>query len=368
MAVRTPLSLTLLAVLFNVFASPRTNARKLPESSGAPYANTAEGLKLLLNDMRTAAKSGDETSLASFIKNTEIPDCGAWLHKMYATDKADSGMALCEGESRDPRERDLTQMFRRIGKVDGEFVTRKVNDNPEPGHGLEWGMLQAIRQPLDIYWAGWLASTEPNESGADPVGYFMFIDGGFRWDSTITSLRLSKINPVIDQPPAKPSNQNSVKQFVRGTTYQNDTSNFSLTVPSGWLANDQLANQIPGFVGAVLAPGLSPGIMVQRLYPPGVVEGARILQSLYQNGFKSFKKLDEGELKIDGKECYFFSFSAVVSVGTQPKIDIPTDFLVTLIPDGQSVLALVGQAPESDFAKSKPIIKSVENSFKSDRQ
>jgi TonB family protein len=156
------------------------------------YANTTEGFKQLLLDMRAAAKDGNQDKLATFIKDTEVPNCDAWLHKMYDSDKADSWMGLCETKFRDPRERDLKKLLGRIAKQDGRFVTRKVNDNPEPGKGLEWGWLQAIKQPLHIYWASWLPSSEPKESDADPVGYFMFIDGAFRWESTIQSFKPSQ--------------------------------------------------------------------------------------------------------------------------------------------------------------------------------
>src|ERR1700690_2617714 len=74
-----------------------------PTASTGTYANTAEGLKQLLLDMRTAAKGGNEDRLVAFVKDTEIPNCDAWLHRMYDSDKADSWMGLCEAKFRDPR-------------------------------------------------------------------------------------------------------------------------------------------------------------------------------------------------------------------------------------------------------------------------
>ena len=156
------------------------------------YPNTTEGLRQLLQDMRTAA-NGNENKLATFVKNMEIPNCAAWLHKMYESDKADSWMGLCDAKVRDPKEREMTQLFVRLAKQDGKILTRKVNDNPQSGRGLEWGWLQAIKQPLDIYWASWLPANEPDESEADPIGYFMFIDGAFRWECTIQSYKRSQI-------------------------------------------------------------------------------------------------------------------------------------------------------------------------------
>ncbi len=169
--------------LLVVLSALPTAIRSQGQSVSAPatastgtYANTTEGLKQLLLDMRTAAKEGNDDKLAAFVKDMEIPNCDAWLHRMYDSDKADSWMGLCEAKSRDPRERDMRDLFGHIAKQDGKITTRKVNDNPQPGKGLEWGWLQAIKQPLDIYWASWLPASEPRSLEADPIGYFMFID------------------------------------------------------------------------------------------------------------------------------------------------------------------------------------------------
>jgi TonB family protein len=184
--------LVVLAVFPTAVCSQEQNISAHAAATAIPYANTTEGLKQLLLDMRTAAKEGNEDKLATFVKNMEIPNCDAWLHKMYDSDKADSWMGLCEAKFRDPREREMTELFGHIAKQDGKITTRKVNDNPQPGKGLEWGWLQAIKQPLDIYWASWLPTSEPKESEADAIGYFMFIDGAFRWESSIQSFKPSQ--------------------------------------------------------------------------------------------------------------------------------------------------------------------------------
>ena len=192
--------LTRIFVLSALVLSARSAVRSQEQTASSPavaiatstYSNTIEGLQQLLQDIRTAAKNGDDGKVAAYVRDMEIPNCGSWLHKMYDSDKADSWMGLCEAKSRDPRERDIRELFARIAKQDGKFIARKVNDNPRPGKGLEWGWLQSIKQPLDIYWASWLPTAEPKESEADPVGYFMFIDGAFRWESTIQSFKPSE--------------------------------------------------------------------------------------------------------------------------------------------------------------------------------
>ena len=103
------------------------------------YANTSQGLKQFLEDIRTAAKRGDGDKVDAFVKGMEIPDCDAWLHKMYDSDKADSWMGLCEAKVLGPKENSMRELFAHIAEEDGEITTRKVNDNPQPGKGLEWG-------------------------------------------------------------------------------------------------------------------------------------------------------------------------------------------------------------------------------------
>jgi TonB family protein len=153
------------------------------------HSNNIAGLQHLLEELRTATRNGDEQKVAAFLKDTEIPNCDAWLHKMYDSDKADSWMGLCDANILGSREKSMQELFARFAKEDGEIAVRKVNDNPEAGHGLEWGWLQAIKQPLDIYFASWMPLDVPRDSRGEPIGYFMFIDGGFRWESGINVVR-----------------------------------------------------------------------------------------------------------------------------------------------------------------------------------
>lgn len=135
--------------------------------------------------MRAAAKGGDQTKLAAFLKGMEIPDCDAWLHKMYESDKADSWMSLCDPKVLASSEESMRQVFIEHANTDEEIFTRKVSDDPEPGKGLEWGWLQAIKQPLDIYFASWKKPGELKDARGETIGYFVFVDGAFRWESTI---------------------------------------------------------------------------------------------------------------------------------------------------------------------------------------
>jgi len=62
-----------------------------------------------------------------------------------------------------------------------------VNDNPQGGEGgLESGMVHGGKEPLEVYFASWKSPNQSKEAKGEPIGYFYFLDGGFRWDSLIS--------------------------------------------------------------------------------------------------------------------------------------------------------------------------------------
>jgi Gram-negative bacterial TonB protein C-terminal len=188
-----PIFVTFLAVATVLRAQEKTvsSPTATPDSSEQP--NTAAGLRQLLGAMLEAAKSDDLPKLAALVKNTEVPDCAAWLHSMFRSDHADSWMGLCDQKFRGPDEKSFMEHLVELARQDGQFLIRSVNHDPEPGKGMEWGMLQSLQKPLDIYFAGWKTLENPE---GELIGYFMFMDGGFRWDSRypFVKIRIANLN------------------------------------------------------------------------------------------------------------------------------------------------------------------------------
>src|SRR6267378_283741 len=91
------------------------------------YSNTGDGLRQLLQDMRTAARNQDNAKLSA--------------------QKLDAAM-----------------------------------------------MYDTLRVPLDLYLADWKKSNGPNGQKPDHIGYFMFVDGKFRWNSAVEFFRVQKSN------------------------------------------------------------------------------------------------------------------------------------------------------------------------------
>jgi len=128
------------------FAKPGTyqsdpgtlNGSQTQATGSAQYPNTPDGLREFLSELRAAAKSGDQVKIDSMIKQTEIPEYRNW----------------------------------------------------------EWGMIHNSRTPLDIYHAAW----KPSAGAAEEwIGYFIYIGGMFRLESTVRWVPVVRVSPASDR-------------------------------------------------------------------------------------------------------------------------------------------------------------------------
>lgn len=153
------------------------------------YENSAAGLLLRLQDALAAAKNHDRSRLEFLVRQMEIPNSAAWFTKSYGRAKGE-GWAESYRRELANRERDLEVVFLEYGMEAGEFATHQVNNAPEPG--MEAGMIAELQQPTDIFYAGWRKRESAPTSKDEPIGYFVFLEGRFRWDSTIVLLKIQQ--------------------------------------------------------------------------------------------------------------------------------------------------------------------------------
>jgi TonB family protein len=185
-----------LIVLVTVFLP--TKALYLQAQANSPYTDTTADFQRFLQDILDATKKGDKQRVASLLKSSEVPNCDAWLHQMYKTDSAGSWMSLCESKTRRSQEKSMKELFAGFAKEGGEFSTRKVNDNPRGGDGgLESGMVHGGNEPLEVYFASWRSPNQSKEAKGEPIGYFYFLDGGFRWNSLVSFPKIKIGNAKI---------------------------------------------------------------------------------------------------------------------------------------------------------------------------
>lgn len=185
-----------LIVLLAVFLP--TNALYLQAQANSPYTDTTADFQRFLQDILDSTKKGDKQRVVSLLKSTEVPNCDAWLHQMYKSDSADSWMSLCDSKTLRSQEKSMEELFAGFAKEGGEFSTRKVNDNPQGGEGgLESGMVRGGKEPLEVCFASWKSPNQSKEAKGEPIGYFYFLDGGFRWDSLISFPKIKISNAKI---------------------------------------------------------------------------------------------------------------------------------------------------------------------------
>jgi TonB family protein len=168
---------------------PAQQARELETPPASPvdsYPNSDVGLSDLLNDILTAARSGDRAALKSQIEDTKIPDYQNWFVRVYG-EKRGHSIADFYGEWWERREQVFMELFLHLAHQEGRIVVQPFNFNeihPSP------------QLSFDAYLADW---EEPGATNANMVGqigyFFIFVDGRFRWDCI-----LQRHSDVVEHP------------------------------------------------------------------------------------------------------------------------------------------------------------------------
>ena len=161
------------------------------------YSNTTNGLTLFLEELLLATRNGDQERVRALIKQTEIPNYRDWFYRLYPADSAE-GSARLYGKHLDADQESLRQLFVNFAPVQGVFFIRKVNDIQSSDTGLQWAMLHSAKEHLDVYLASWKPVSSDNAPG-QAFAYFIYIDGMFRWDTSIHFATFRTVEP----PPEK---------------------------------------------------------------------------------------------------------------------------------------------------------------------
>lgn len=193
-------ALIVIAMIAMIAAFGRAQSAPAPSVSTAASSgavdNSEDGLRRQLADALAAAKDHNRPRLESLIQQMEIPDSEKWFTSSFGSDKGES-WAGPYAQNLAMNEKDLVSQFVEIASQEGELVVRKVNDAPQ--NSMESAMIGALQRPLDVYYAGWKSrptASEPFHS--DLIGFFVFIDGRFRWDSTIRPMKIAMAGAVIN--------------------------------------------------------------------------------------------------------------------------------------------------------------------------
>jgi TonB family protein len=197
------------------------------------YTDNTDGLRQLLQSMLTAAKERDYSRLSALIKETEIPNYQVWFTATFGQDKGES-WAGPYGKNLIQNQKEFQEFIKQLAQEVGEISVQKLDATK---------MYDTLTVPLDIFLADWKKLAGSKGQAVDHIGYFMFIDGKFRWDSTVEFIRvqpkgmdftefkiIKKIAPTYPPEAMAEGVQGTVKLHV---TIQTDGSVKVLEVISG---------------------------------------------------------------------------------------------------------------------------------------
>jgi TonB family protein len=222
------------------------------------YPNSTDGLRQLLREMMLAAKNGDRASLQTQIRDTEIPNYKIWFTTTFNQGRGES-WAGPYGEMLSRHENEFEAFILQLAQQEGEFSVQKLDAAR---------MYNPLTVPLDLYLADWKKAGAPKGQDIDHVGYFWFLDGKFRWDSTTEFVRVQRsrslefIPPKIVKRIAPVYPPEALAQGVQGTvklqvTIETDGSVKVLGVVSG---------------DPLLSPAATTAVRQWR-YEPGRIKG-----------------------------------------------------------------------------------------------
>jgi hypothetical protein len=153
----------------------RVGARAREAKIHAPYPDNAQGLKQQLKDMREMAREHRSDQLRAMVTDLEIPDARPW----YSANFGASGL-----EAANYYEKNLTASEERFknqimqfAREDGYFSVKKQDAKK---------VYPSMVTAPEVFLATWKRNSLPGEDSYEtPIGYFLFVDGKFRWYSTM---------------------------------------------------------------------------------------------------------------------------------------------------------------------------------------
>lgn len=158
------------------------------------YPESADGLKSLLQDWLAAIKAGDTAKSAEFLERFAIPDHAAWFENTFGPVE---GARL--GTKYQALQAQQMEWLRKRGeqvvKQNKLDVTVAVNAKPADTRSrLLQAILNAELHPATLYYTS--SGADANDNSAYFLGYFVYIDGGFRYFEQQVMQGLSSAPPL----------------------------------------------------------------------------------------------------------------------------------------------------------------------------
>jgi len=135
---------------------------------------------MLLSDLLLAAKNDDRAKLQLQIAEMEIPESENWFAHTFGQEKG-ARLAGIYGKSQKTSELQFQMLCAELAKQGGEVLVEKVDVAKRYG---------TLPGPLDAYTADWKKTDDSVGPDTQQIGVFYFIDGKFRADMSLQTVRI----------------------------------------------------------------------------------------------------------------------------------------------------------------------------------
>jgi hypothetical protein len=151
-----------------------------------------------------------------------------------------------------------------------------------------------------------------------------------------------------------------VVESLFGTTYTNQTANFQLTVPKGWMTSENLRIQSKDIIAALVSADQTLILMVTPENFSGTMATYKVLaETQYQTKFKDYEKISENEMQLDGRTS-----TRIIWHGKNTKAnDTPLKSAVYIVPYEGRMVRLSFLTLEALFPDSLPTFEKIASSY-----
>jgi hypothetical protein len=180
--------------------------------------------------------------------------------------------------------------------------------------------------------------------------------------SEILTINFPENKPAAESPAtAAGKGATTIDDSLVDTLYTNKTAKFSLTVPSDWMIKPELRS------GASVVAGLSSRdsmrflLVARENYSASLESYEGLVEIQARQHLDSYERVLESHITIDGQSALLLSYRGVSAKAG----NLPIQFLVTIIPVGNTITRLSAWCVEPLFNESQPTFEKILNSYHS---
>lgn len=211
------------------------------------------------------------------------------------------------------------------------------------------------------------------KDGTKIVGHMISITGDTIEVETAYGKMLLKRGEILNinfpenKPPAESSAITAGNEAAKiddslvGTLYTNTTAQFSLTVPSDWKINPDLHSVANVVAGLSSRDSMRFLVVARENYSASLESYEGLVEIQARQHLDSYERLSESHITIDGQSALLLSYRGVSAKAG----NLPIQFLVTIIPVGNTITRLSAWCVEPLFNESQPTFEKILNSYHS---